>query len=215
MENFVAKKAKNTSKVLDAGRYDVIINRAVVLTDRCKNLSGERKTAEELKAKNVDWTDERKVVAIVFGGKEGVITERFRDFGFVRFDDLEDKEGHFKSAYEEPYAINQKSGKRVVCPTKSENATNILNQLFCACQTQNEKGEWVDLMEFDEKDQPVEDRGIEDLIGCRLSIEVKSKSYKDESAPASVGNFRKHGYKTGTRSVENVTEKKEEEVENF
>ena len=216
MEKFVAKKAKNNSKILDAGRYDVIISRAVILTDRCKNLMGERKTAEELKAKNVDWTDERKVLAGVFTCKDGVITERFRDFGFVRFDDLEDKDGHFKSAYDEPYAINQETNERVICPTKSENAQNILHQLFGACQTQDKDGNWDMLMKFDENDEPLEERGIDDLIGCRLSIEVKAKTYKDESAPASVGNFRVFGYKAGVKSVEDVSEPvKAEEKEDF
>lgn len=217
MDKFIAKKATNGSKVLDQGRYDVNINRAVIITDRCKNLNGERKTAEELKTKGVDWTDERKVLAIVFTCKSGVITERFRDFGFARFDDLEDKEGHFKSAYEEPYAINTETNERVVCPIKSENASNILNQLFGNCQMQNEEGEWIDLMQFDENDQPTEERGIEDLIGCRLNIEVKSKSYNDKNAPASVGNFRKYGFTaSGNRQLEDVTAKEQtEDQENF
>lgn len=193
--NYVPKRPENILEHLSEGRHDVVISRVAIINDRMKNWSGLMKTAEELKASGVDWADSHEQLGVTFSkAGSGMVTTRLNTVGFVRYADLSETDGFFASTGDEGYAIDEKTNERVISKKNQAIALDIMNQLFANAETLNEDGEWKPLCEFDEDGNPTSEVGIEDLLKCRVSIEVIDKKYKGKGVPPDVINYRKYGH---------------------
>lgn len=228
--NFVPGAVDRSNQLLAVGRHDVMIKTVKIVNDRMKNLDGELKTQEELDAKRIDWKDSRDQLAIVyFAPKKGMITARLNTCGFDRFAELENTDGHFQSAYEEPYAVNVETGERVLSEKRTGNAKNIINEMFDSMEVQNAEGEWIKLVQIEEdpvsgdkttlanmKDEKGNPRqpNITDLVGARCNINVVGKTYGDKTVSSEVKGWKRHGFSPTskvTNLVEAVAESSEEE----
>jgi hypothetical protein len=181
---------------LDDGRHNFTIEVVKVLeSDRIKNLEGERKTQAELDEAGVDYTDEHEQLLLGIRAENGQLAfHRFNIVGFVKFDELSDTTGYFRSSHPAGYAVDVETKRRLISPVKEKAALNILNSMFASCEREKEPGVWEAL--------PVKGAKINDLPGCRFSAVVKNRTYMNRQAPPDIGSFNKWGY-TGSTSILN------------
>ena len=172
---FKSGEVDRTANLLPVGRHDVRIARAIIVTDRMKDLQGTLKTEAELQAKGVDYKDVVQQLAVTYTRKGGgVLTHRYNTAGFERYGEMEDPEGFFCSAHPEGYAVNEETGERVVDPEREKQCENILNELFEAAGLEHGSS-------------------YQDLEGCELSIEVYHDEWEGRAIPK-VRAPRKVGY---------------------
>jgi len=100
------------------------------LTDADTKLDGSPKE------KSRKWIDSHAQLAVTFGGKTGVLTNRFNSKGFIRYDELTTEQiasGKFTNA--DGYAcITNKDGELVRCESvdRTTQCINILNKFAFA-----------------------------------------------------------------------------------
>lgn len=191
LSKFKSTKPERSANTLADGRHDVKITRVVHLeSDRMKDFSGTMKTEEELKTRGADWKDTQEQVGVIFvEGNGKTVIHRFNTLGFTRYDELPATKGFIKSSGPEGYALDQKTLKRVVNKTRTDQCENILNELFWNCQIEVD-GEWEKLPEGS---------GLKDLINARVNVKVTHKKYDGKAVPPEVGSFRPYGYAGSTQ----------------
>lgn len=173
---------------LPAGRQDVTIKQVYYTTDHYKTL----KTAEK-KATLPAWSDETDQLAIVFQNKNGVDVRRFNGAGFVRFDEMSEKERKgFIRLGDDGYAVNDQTKERLEDEERTAKCMRIVDQFFDACGL------------------PV-GSDPEKLLGRQVSVEVTHKTYKDKPV-SEIGGFQKIGTQNVHDLTEDVTEPKAEDL---
>ena len=182
------------------GRHDVKVTRvAIFKSDRIKDFGGTLKTKDELDILGVDYEDTQQQLAIIFTDDKGAnVVHRFNTAGFKRYEELADPKGFFKSAHPEGYAVSKETRKRVVSKKNSDACKNILDDFFSRCENLVDDT-WTALPKGSTPD---------DLLGCRLSVEVKAKKYQGRDVSPDVRAFRPHGFKGASKARVEVPEAK-------